>query len=77
MSSIKPIPVYSTVCDLEFQAIHSCLRHYFRDNFCHDLRYNINDALDWIVSDTMFGFVSNNVNAELQDYEFTRKTTPN
>jgi hypothetical protein len=77
MSSIKPIPVYSTVCNLEFKAIHSCLRRYFRDNFCHNLRYDINDAVDLIVSDTMFVSVSNYINAELQDYEFIRKTTPN
>jgi hypothetical protein len=72
MSSIKHIPVYSTVCNLEFNAIHSSIREYVRDSICSDTRYGINDTLDWIVSDTIFVSVSNNVNATLQDYEFKK-----
>jgi len=72
MSSIKHIPVYSTVCNLEFQAIHSSIRQYVRDSIHHETRYNIDDKLDWIVSDTIFVSVSNNVNATLQDYEFKK-----
>ncbi len=77
MSSIKPIPVYSTVCDLEFYAIHGSIRKHVRDSIHHETRYGINDALDWIVEETIFVYMGNNVNAALQDYEFTRKTTPN
>jgi hypothetical protein len=71
------MPIYSTVCDLEFYAIHSNIRKYVRDSICLNIRYDINDALDGIVEETIFVYMGNNVNAALQDYEFTRKTTPN
>jgi hypothetical protein len=69
---VKPIPIYSTVCGLEFQAIHGSIRKHARDSIHHETRYNIEDKLDWIVSDTIFDSVSNNVNATLQDYEYSK-----
>jgi hypothetical protein len=68
----KHIPIYSTVCDLEFQAIHGSIRKHIRDSIHHETRYDIDDKLDWIVSDTIFVSVSNNVNGTLQDYEFKK-----
>ena len=69
---VKPIPIYSTVCDLEFNAIHGSIRKHVRDSIHHETRYNIEDKLDWIVSDTIFDSVSNNVNATLREYEFKK-----
>lgn len=69
---VKPIPVYCTVCDLEFQAILGSIRKHIRDSIHHETRYNIEDKLDWIVADAIFVSVGNNINATLQDYEFKK-----
>lgn len=68
----KHIPIFSTVCGLEFNAIHGSIRKHVRDSIHYKTRYNIQDKLDWIVSDTIFVSVSNNVNETLHDYGYSK-----
>jgi hypothetical protein len=70
-SKVKPIPVYSTIEVMVYQSVFHSVREHVRNSIHHETRYDINDALDWIVADTVFGSVSNNVNATLQDYGYS------
>ena len=71
-SKVKPIPIYCTVCDLEFRAILGSIRKHIRDSIHRETRYNIEDKLDWIVSDAIFVSVGNNINEALHDYGYSK-----